>query len=57
MSRIQKGKKPVINLEPEVDQPQNGFKVSLQKPTKIKSNLIELKLAGFGMHLATEASL
>ena len=39
MSRIQKGKKPVINLEPEVDQPKNGFKVSLQKPTKIKSNL------------------
>ena len=39
MSRIRKGKKPEINLDPEVDQPQAGFKVTLQKPSKIKSNL------------------
>jgi len=39
MSKIQKGKKPEINLDPEVDQPQAGFKVTLQKPSKIKSNL------------------
>ena len=39
MSRIQKGKNPEINLEPEMNQPQNGFKVTLQKPSRIKSNL------------------
>ena len=39
MSRIQKGKSPEINLEPEINQPQNGFKVTLQKPSRIKSNL------------------
>jgi ATP-dependent Clp protease ATP-binding subunit ClpX len=39
MSKIRKGKKPEINLDPEVDQPQAGFKVTLQKPSKIKSNL------------------
>ena len=39
MSRIQKGKNPEINLEPEINQPQNGFKVTLQKPAKIKSGL------------------
>jgi len=39
MSRIQKGKSPEINLEPEMNQSQNGFKVTLQKPSKIKSNL------------------
>ena len=39
MSKIQKGKNPEINLEPEMNQPQNGFKVTLQKPSKIKSNL------------------
>ena len=39
MSKIRKGKKPEINLDPEVDQPQAGFKVILQKPSKIKSNL------------------
>tara|TARA_B100001250_G_C19772130_1_gene777684 strand:+ start:569 stop:1717 length:1149 start_codon:yes stop_codon:yes gene_type:complete len=39
MSRIQKGKSPEINLEPEMNQPQSGFKVTLQKPSKIKSNL------------------
>ena len=32
MSKIQKGKSPEINLEPEMNQPQNGFKVTLQKP-------------------------
>jgi ATP-dependent Clp protease ATP-binding subunit ClpX len=39
MSKIQKGKSPEINLEPEMNQPQNGFKVTLQKPLKIKTNL------------------
>ena len=39
MNKIRKGKKPEINLDPEVDQPQAGFKVTLQKPSKIKSNL------------------
>ena len=39
MSRIQKGKNPEINLEPEINQPQNEFKVTLQKPSRIKSNL------------------
>ena len=39
MSKIRKGKQPEINLDPEVDQPQAGFKVTLQKPSKIKSNL------------------
>ena len=39
MSKIRKGKKPEINLDPEVDQPQAGFRVTLQKPSKIKSNL------------------
>jgi len=39
MSRIQKGKSPEINLEPEMNQPQSGFKVTLQKPSKSKSNL------------------
>ena len=39
MSRIQRGKNLEINLEPELSQPQFGFKVTLQKPSKIKSNL------------------
>ena len=39
MSRIKKGKSPEINLEPEINQPQSGFKVTLQKPSRIKSNL------------------
>ena len=39
MSRIQKGKSPEINLEPEINQHQSGFKVTLQKPSRIKSNL------------------
>ncbi len=34
MSKIQKGKSPEINLEPEMNQPQNGFKVTLQKTFK-----------------------
>ena len=39
MTKIKKGKKPEINLEPEVDHPQSAFKVTLQKPSKIKANL------------------
>jgi ATP-dependent Clp protease ATP-binding subunit ClpX len=39
MSKIQKGKSPEINLEPELNEPVNGFKVTLQKPSKIKANL------------------
>ncbi|MBL51067.1 MAG: ATP-dependent Clp protease ATP-binding subunit ClpX [Candidatus Marinimicrobia bacterium] len=39
MSKIKKGKKPFINLDAEDDKQKNRFKVSLQKPTKIKSNL------------------
>ncbi len=35
---IKRGKKLEINLEPENDQPE-GFKVTLQKPSKIKANL------------------
>ena len=36
---IKKGKDPEANLEPEVEQPKTGFKVTLQKPSKIKSYL------------------
>ena len=32
-----KGKKLKINLEPEMDKPHSGFKVTLQKPAKIKT--------------------
>ena len=39
MTEIKKGKKPEVNLDPELDQPQAGFKVTLQKPSKIKANL------------------
>ena len=39
MTKLKKGKKPEINLDPELDQPQSGFKVTLQKPSKIKANL------------------
>ena len=39
MTKIKKGKKPEVNLEPEVDHPQSAFKVTLQKPSKIKANL------------------
>jgi len=41
MSMIKKGKDPEANLEPEVEQPKTGFKVTLQKPSKIKSYLDE----------------
>ncbi len=34
-----KGKKLKINLEPEMDKPHSGFKVTLQKPAKIKTHL------------------
>ena len=39
MTKIKKGKKPEVNLESEVDHPQSAFKVTLQKPSKIKANL------------------
>jgi len=39
MTQIQKGKEPEVNLDSEINQTQNGFKVTLQKPSKIKSNL------------------
>ena len=39
MKQIQKGKKPKVNLGSEVDDAQGGFKVTLQKPSKIKSGL------------------
>ena len=34
-----KGKKLEINLESEMDKPQSGYKVTLQKPAKIKTHL------------------
>ena len=39
MTKIKKGKKPEVNLEPELDHSQPAFKVTLQKPSKIKANL------------------
>ena len=39
MKQIQKGKKPKINIGSELDDAQGGFKVTLQKPSKIKSGL------------------
>ncbi len=39
MSTIKKGKRPEINLDNEVDGSYSGFKVTLQKPSKIKSGL------------------
>ena len=36
MTKIKKGKKPEVNLEPDVNHPQSAFKVTLQKPSKIK---------------------
>ncbi len=39
MKQIQKGTKPKVNLGSEVDDAQTGFKVTLQKPSKIKSGL------------------
>ena len=34
-----KGKKPKVNIGSELDDAQGGFKVTLQKPSKIKSGL------------------
>jgi len=39
MKQIQKGKKPKVNIGSELDDAQRGFKVTLQKPSKIKSGL------------------
>ena len=39
MKQIQKGKKPKVNIGSELDDVQGGFKVTLQKPSKIKSGL------------------
>tara|TARA_B100001989_G_C24547903_1_gene472234 strand:- start:2838 stop:3983 length:1146 start_codon:yes stop_codon:yes gene_type:complete len=39
MKQIQKGTKPTVNLGSETDDAQGGFKVTLQKPSKIKSGL------------------
>ena len=39
MNKIKKGKEPEVNLDLDNDQPHTGFKVSLQKPSKIKAYL------------------
>jgi len=39
MNRIKKGQKPEVNLDPDHNTPDGGFKVTLQKPSKIKDNL------------------
>ena len=39
MNRIKKGQKPKVNLDPDQNTPDGGFKVTLQKPSKIKANL------------------
>ena len=39
MKQIQKGKNPKVNIGSELDDAQGGFKVMLQKPSKIKSGL------------------
>ena len=39
MKQIQKGKKPKVNIGSELDDAQGSFKVTLQKPSKIKSGL------------------
>ena len=39
MTKIQKGKEPEVHLESEKDEAYGGFKVTLQKPAKIKSGL------------------
>ena len=39
MKQIQKGKKPKVNIGSELDDAQRGFKVTLQKPSKIKLGL------------------
>ena len=39
MNNIKKGKEPEINLDVDNNHPKSGFKVTLQKPSKIKSYL------------------
>ena len=39
MKKIQKGKIPKVNLGSESDEAYESFKVTLQKPSKIKSGL------------------
>tara|TARA_S200000501_G_scaffold19581_1_gene17450 strand:+ start:1261 stop:2406 length:1146 start_codon:yes stop_codon:yes gene_type:complete len=39
MKQLQKGTKPKVNLGSEMDSAHGGFKVTLQKPSKIKSGL------------------
>ncbi len=39
MSRIRRGKEPEVKLNDPVDHSESGFKVTLQKPSKIKSYL------------------
>ena len=39
MNRIKKGQKPKVNLDPDQNTPDGGFKVTLQKPSKIKDDL------------------
>ena len=39
MKKIQKGKIPKVNLGSEADEAYGSFKVTLQKPSKIKSGL------------------
>jgi len=39
MNRIKKGQKPEVNLDTDQNMPDGGFKVKLQKPSKIKDNL------------------
>ena len=39
MNKIQKGKDPELKLDAASDHPHSGFKVTLQKPSKIKSYL------------------
>ncbi len=39
MTKIQKGKNPKVNLGSKINEAYGGFKVTLQKPSKIKSGL------------------
>ena len=39
MKQIQKGTRPRVNLESKSDDAHGGYKVTLQKPSKIKSGL------------------
>ena len=48
MSRIQKGKEPEVKLSDPEDHSETGFKVTLQKPSKIKSYL-DLHVVGQNM--------